>query len=86
VPAVLGILQRWTYDLLASQLDVAGKPGARYFPKERAALARCAQATDAYRLQGFAARLVSHRRNENHPLAARLVMESVFLDYRQLFR
>ncbi|PWK37209.1 DNA polymerase III subunit delta' [Cupriavidus plantarum] len=86
VPAVLGILQRWTYDLLASQLDVSGRQGARYFPKERAALARCAQATDAHRLQGFAARLVSHRRNENHPLAARLVMESVFLDYRQLFR
>jgi len=83
VPAVLGILQRWTYDLLAL---CVGTGTARYFPKEQAALARCAGATNAHRLQAFAARLVGLRRNENHPLAARLVMESVFLDYRQLFR
>lgn len=86
VPAVLGILQRWTYDLLAVRLDARSGKAVRYFPKEHAVLARCAQATDAHRLQGFAARLVAHRRHENHPLAARLVMESVFLDYRQLFR
>ncbi|GJG98306.1 DNA polymerase III subunit delta' [Cupriavidus pauculus] len=83
VPAVLGVLQRWTYDLLAI---CVGTGAVRYFPKEQAALGRCAAATDAHRLQGFAARLVNHRRSENHPLAARLVMESVFLDYRQLFR
>lgn len=83
VPVVLGTLQRWNYDLLALSL---GMGGARYFPKEQAALGRCAGATDAHRLQAFAARLVNHRRSENHPLAARLVMESVFLDYRQLFR
>jgi len=83
VPAVLGVLQRWTFDLLALRL---GTGVVRYFPKEQAALQRCAGATDAHRLQGFAARLVNHRRSENHPLAARLVMESVFLDYRQLFR
>ncbi|HBO77839.1 MAG TPA: DNA polymerase III subunit delta', partial [Cupriavidus sp.] len=83
IPAVLGILQRWTYDLLALCL---GTGAVRYFPKEQTALTRCASATDAHRLQAFAARLVGHRRNENHPLAARLVMESVLLDYRQLFR
>ncbi|WP_423193390.1 DNA polymerase III subunit delta' [Cupriavidus sp. H18C2] len=83
VPAVLGVLQRWTYDLLAL---CVGTGAVRYFPKEQAALARCAGATDAHRLQAFAARLVNHRRSESHPLAARLVMESVFLDYRQLFR
>ncbi len=83
VPAVLGTLQRWTYDLLALSL---GTGAARYFPKEQVALGRCAGATDAHQVQAFAARLVNHRRSENHPLAARLVMESVFLDYRQLFR
>ena len=83
VPAVLGTLQRWTYDLLAL---CVGTGAVRYFPKEQAALARCAGATDAHRLQAFGARLVGHRRNENHPLAARLVMESVFLDYRHLFQ
>ncbi|WP_454763829.1 DNA polymerase III subunit delta' [Cupriavidus campinensis] len=83
VPAVLGTLQRWIYDLLAV---CVGTGAVRYFPKEQAALGRCAGATDAQRLQAFAARLVAHRRNENHPLAARLVMEAVFLDYRHLFR
>ena len=84
VPSVLGILQRWTYDLLSARL--AATPGPRYFPREQAALARCAQATDAHRLQAFSTRLVGHRRSENHPLAARLVMEAVFLEYRQLFQ
>jgi len=83
VPAMLGIVQRWTYDLLSQRL---AQGSARYFPKEAAALARCAAATDAHRLQGFVARLASHRRSENHPLATRLVMEAVFLDYRQLFQ
>lgn len=84
VPAVLGILQRWTYDLLSACLAAAQAP--RYFPREQAAVARCAQATDAHRLQAFLARLVNHRRSENHPLAARLVMEAVFLEYRQMFQ
>jgi DNA polymerase-3 subunit delta' len=84
VPAVLGILQRWTYDLLTLRLNGSATP--RYLPKERAVLARCAGATDARRLQAFATRLAAHRRSENHPLAARLVMEAVFLEYRQLFR
>ncbi|AOY99712.1 DNA polymerase III subunit delta' [Cupriavidus sp. USMAHM13] len=83
VPAMLGIVQRWTYDLLNLRL-AQGVP--RYFPKEVAALARCAAATDAHRLQGFLGHLAAHRRSENHPLAARLVMEAVFLDYRQLFQ
>ncbi|MCY1310872.1 hypothetical protein D9M68_612570 [compost metagenome] len=86
MPAVLGILQRWTYDLLKLRLDAAGGTAPRYFPKERTALARCAGATDAHRLQAYATRLSAHRRSENHPLAARLVMEAVFLEYRQLFR
>ncbi|WER47595.1 DNA polymerase III subunit delta' [Cupriavidus sp. WKF15] len=85
VPAVLGILQRWTYDLLKCRLDASGDATPRYFPKERAVLARCAGASSAHRLQAFAARINAHRRSENHPLAPRLVMESVFLEYRQLF-
>ncbi|CAG9171524.1 DNA polymerase III subunit delta' [Cupriavidus respiraculi] len=86
VPSVLGIVQRWTYDLLASQASAdAGRP-PRYFPREAAALARCAGATDVHRVQGFAQRLVQHRRSEAHPLAPRLVMEAVFLEYRQLFQ
>ncbi|TWG83327.1 DNA polymerase-3 subunit delta' [Cupriavidus gilardii J11] len=83
VPAVLGVLQRWIYDLLATRLG--GSHAVRYFPQESAALSRCAGATDAHRLQLFAARLVQHRRHEQHPLAARLVIEAVLLEYRQLF-
>jgi DNA polymerase-3 subunit delta' len=83
IPAALGVLQRWTYDLLCVAL--AGT-APRYFPQHAGALARCAAATDALRLQEFQGRLVQHRRNENHPLAARLVLEAVFLQYRHVFR
>ncbi|MGY8527566.1 DNA polymerase III subunit delta' [Paracidovorax citrulli] len=83
VPAVLGVVQRWTYDLLAVLLG--GEAAVRYYPKEGPALKRCAGLTDAHRLQGFAGRLVQHRRHELHPLAPRLVMECVLLEYRQLF-
>lgn len=82
IPAALGVLQRWTYDLLALRL---GASAPRYFPREASVLSRCATATSAARLQTFAGKLVQHRRSENHPLAARLVLESVFLEYRQLF-
>jgi len=86
VAAVLGILQRWTYDLLRFRLDASGAAAPRYFPREQAVLQRCAGTTSAHRLQAFAGRLAAHRRSENHPLAPRLVMESVFLEYRQLFQ
>ncbi|KVN01846.1 MULTISPECIES: DNA polymerase III subunit delta' [unclassified Burkholderia] len=81
VPVVLGWLQRWLYDLLAER--AAGAP--RYFPAQRAALARCAAAVDANAFARFLKTVTRQRAVENHPLSARLVFEELFLGYRELF-
>lgn len=81
VPVVLGWLQRWLYDLLAER--AAGAP--RYFPAQRAALARCAAAADANAFARFLKTVTRQRAVENHPLSARLVFEELFLGYRELF-
>ncbi|ABC38529.1 DNA polymerase III subunit delta' [Burkholderia thailandensis] len=81
VPVVLGWLQRWLYDLLAER--AAGAP--RYFPAQRAALARCAAAVDANAFARLLKTVTRQRAVENHPLSARLVFEELFLGYRELF-
>lgn len=48
-------------------------------------LLRCAGAIPLERLERFARALPERRRTEQHPLAARVVIESLLLDYRQLF-
>ncbi len=81
VPAVLSTMHRWIFDLMAARL--ADRP--RYFPAQRDALQRCAGAIPLERLERFARALPERRRTEQHPLAARVVIESLLLDYRQLF-
>lgn len=81
VPAVLSTMHRWVFDLMAARL--AGRP--RYFPAQRDVLQRCANTIPLDRLERFARALPQRRRSEQHPLAARLVIESLLLDYRQLF-
>jgi DNA polymerase-3 subunit delta' len=81
VPAVLSTMHRWVFDLMAARL--AGQP--RYFPGQGDALQRCALAIPLDRLERFARALPERRRTEQHPLAARLVIESLLLEYRQLF-
>jgi DNA polymerase-3 subunit delta' len=58
---------------------------SRYFPAQSDALQRCANTIPLDRLERFARALPQRRRTEQHPLAARLVIESLLLDYRQLF-
>jgi DNA polymerase-3 subunit delta' len=74
-------MHRWVFDLMAARL--AGRP--RYFPAQRDALQRCADTIPLERLERFARTLPERRRTEQHPLAARLVIESLLLDYRRLF-
>jgi DNA polymerase-3 subunit delta' len=81
VPVVLGWLQRWLYDLLAER--TAGAP--RYFPAAAAALARCAAQVDPAALARYLRTVARQRAVENHPLAARLVFEELFIGYRELF-
>jgi len=81
VPLVLGWLQRWLYDVLSLNLTGA----IRYYPLHLAALQRCATAVDALALAQMNQWLARQRASENHPLNARLVYESLFLRYRDLF-
>lgn len=81
VPIVLGWLQRWLYDLIAER--AAQRP--RYFPGAQRELARCAALVDANAFARFMRAVVRERAVENHPLNARLVFESLFLGYRDLF-
>jgi DNA polymerase-3 subunit delta' len=81
VPVVLGWLQRWLYDLVAER--AAQRP--RYFPGAQRELARCAQHIDANAFARFMKTVTRERAVESHPLNARLVFESLFLGYRDLF-
>lgn len=81
VPLVFGWLQRWLYDVLSLNLTGA----VRYYPLHLAALRRCAGAVDALALTQMNQWLARQRASENHPLNARLLYESLFLRYRDLF-
>lgn len=81
VPLVIGWLQRWLYDLLAQR--TAGAP--RYFPAQQNALARCAALYEPHAFARFQKSLARQRAVEQHPLNPRLVIESLFLGYRELF-
>jgi DNA polymerase-3 subunit delta' len=81
VPVVLGWLQRWLYDLMAER--VAGQP--RYFPFAARELASCAARIDTQALSRYWRTVTRERAVENHPLNARLVVEALFLGYRDMF-
>lgn len=81
VPVVFGWVQRWLYDLLSTKLSGT----VRYYPEQAEALARCAAVTDALAIARMNQELVRQRANENHPLNARLVFESLFSRYGELF-
>jgi DNA polymerase-3 subunit delta' len=81
VPVVLGWLQRWLYDLLATQ--TAAQP--RYFPRHRRALDRLAGQIDPLKVAGQLKNVTRQRATEQHPLNARLVFEACFVAYRDLF-
>jgi DNA polymerase-3 subunit delta' len=81
LPQVLGTVQRWVYDVLALRMN--GR--SRYFPALAKAAGACAEQADLQALNAFVRTLHERRRTEHHPLAIRLVLESLFLEYRQLF-
>jgi DNA polymerase-3 subunit delta' len=81
VPLVLGWLQRWLWDLAAQHALAA----PRYYPFAADALSRCAAALDGVRLARYVRAVNGQRASEHHPLNARLVFESVFLAYRDLY-
>lgn len=82
VPSVLGWLQRWLYDVLATQ--TTGQP--RYFPAHLKTLERVARAATPLQVAQCLKRVTQQRAVEQHPLNARLVFEDLFIHYRDMFR
>jgi DNA polymerase-3 subunit delta' len=74
-------LQRWLYDLFS--LKLSGR--IRYYPRYRKELAALAAHADAAGLLGAIRRLNERRAVAEHPLAARLFIEDMLLDYAGLF-
>lgn len=74
--------QRWLYDLLA--LKLAGR--VRYYPHHRKSLEALAAQTSAERLQQALRDAASRRAVSEHPLAARLFIEDMLLDYARLMQ
>ena len=74
-------LQRWLSDLFSVKLT----DRIRYYPRYRKQLSALAARTDAAALQRMAKSLNERRAVAEHPLAARLFIEDMLLDYSALF-
>ncbi|GAB3628745.1 DNA polymerase III subunit delta' [Pandoraea terrae] len=81
LPGILDTLQRWCFDVLADRMTGA----VRFYPGYADALRRCGNATDDVRLLGFLRELAQQRQVQNHPLNTRVLLEALFLQYKQLF-
>lgn len=81
LPGVLDTLQRWCFDLLAARMTQ--RP--RFYPARAKELAACGRHTDDVRLLGFLREIGAQRAVQNHPLNTRVLLESLFLQYRNLF-
>lgn len=79
VSAVLPVLERWSYDLLAVKEGL--KP--HYFPAYAAQMARLVSHVDAEKLFKFNDTLKSMKRVVTHPLNAQLIIEQAILRYRK---
>ena len=76
------LLQRWGWDLLAERL--AGR--VRYYPQHQREFASLARAIEPSRVVEWAAALAQTQAVSDHPLNARLVVESALLGYADAMR
>lgn len=76
-PAV-AVLQRWCWDLLGCR--AAGT--VRYYPARQASIAGLARRASSGALWRWAETLAQAQRSREHPLNARLVLESLLFQYR----
>ncbi len=74
-------LQRWLYDLLSCKLTGT----IRYYPRQQKALAALAQGVDLARLLHGVKAINSRRAIVDHPLAPKLFIEDMLLDYAAVF-
>jgi DNA polymerase-3 subunit delta' len=82
VAPAIRLLQRWGWDLLAERL--AGR--VRYYPQHQRQFATLARAIEPARVVDWAAALAQTQAVSDHPLNARLVVESALLGYADAMR
>ncbi len=82
VARLLGLLQRWTYDLLSAQ----AVGGIRYNPDFEKPLTQAASRMRAIDIAHYHRGLVRQQRSITHPLNARLFIEQLLLSYAALAR
>ncbi|MCX7627605.1 MAG: DNA polymerase III subunit delta' [Methylophilaceae bacterium] len=75
------VLQKWCYDLLAIKLAAH----IRYLPAYRAPLQVLAKSVDLTKLLEFQRKLVEARAQAMHPVNAELQLESLLIEYTQIF-
>lgn len=79
--ALLVSMQRWLFDLLiAHQLG-----SVRYYPRHMPLIRELAAQLKLAKAQRLWSTLTIARRHENHPLSTRVQMESMLLQYQQIF-
>lgn len=78
--AMLGWMQQWIAD--CASYRIAGR--IRYHPTRRGEIAAVSQRADPKALLSFSRKLDEARRQVDHPLNARLVLESLLLAYADL--
>jgi DNA polymerase-3 subunit delta' len=81
LPPSLRLMQCWAFDLLSYRT----LRSVRYHPGRSARIARLAEAASVDRLWKWIDALRSTAATREHPLNARLVIESLLLSYAQLF-
>ncbi len=82
VAPAIRLLQRWGWDLLAERL--AGR--VRYYPQHQRQFAALARAAEPSRVVEWVAALAQMQAASDHPLNARLVIESALLGYIDALR
>ncbi len=82
VAPAIRLLQRWGWDLLAERL--AGR--VRYYPQHQRQFAALARAIEPSRVVDWATALAQTQAVSDHPLNARLVIESALLGYAEAMR
>ena len=77
----IGILQKWVYDLIALRLTGA----VRYHQRQAGALQALSKSVDLALVLDFQRKLDEARKSATHPLNHELQLESLLLQYTQIF-
>lgn len=81
VPDLVGLAQRWLYDVLS--VKFSGR--IRYYPRYRKELTGLAERVDSADLLRLLKSFNDRRAIAEHPLSAKLFIEDMLLDYSKLF-